>query len=219
MNPFHPIDFDTWDRREIFDAFNGYMYCMTVQLDVTEFLNMIHKNHYKFYPSICYCIVKTVNEHQDYRYAKVDGKIGYWEKVNAHYTVLRTASDHLFTHQRTFYKEEFSEFYKEFLLDKEKAEAGDRLYFDTSDDMDNVHISIMPNTSFSSLSYSKPASFTHYGTPNTSYIPFIMIGKYYEDGERIKMPVTAEFHHAVNDGYHAEAFFHEFEECCRNFIV
>lgn len=214
---FHTIDFNAWDRREIFEAFDGYVYCATVELDITEFLDKIHQKPYKFYPSICYCITKTVNQNKNYRYAKVDGKIGYWDQVQSHYTLLRKNTDHLFTHQRTLYSEDFSTYYQQFLEDKEKAENGDSLYYDKTDSMDNVHISIMPNTSFTSLSYSKPASFTHYGTPNTSYVPFIVIGKYYELNGRIKMPVTVEFHHAVNDGYHAEQFFRLLEECCRNF--
>ena len=67
------------------------------------------------------------------------------------------------------------------------------------------------------LSYSKPDSFTHYNTPTVSYVPFVMIGKYHEVDGRVKIPITTEFHHAVNDGYHAEQFFHLLEDCCREF--
>ncbi len=214
---FHPIASENWDRQEIFTAFEGYLYCMTVELDVTEFLQTLHKKGRKFYPSICYCIAKTVNENRNFRFARVNNTIGYWNQVHAHYTVLRKNTDHLFTHQKTLYTEDFSDFYTRFLEDKEKAENGDSLYFDKSDTMDNVHISIMPNTSFTGLSYSKPNSFTKYGTPNTSFIPFIMIGKYHPDKDRMKMPVTVEFHHAVNDGYHAEMFFRALEACCKDF--
>lgn len=214
---FHPIDLENWDRKEIYTAFDGYTYTLTAELDVTEFLQTLKEKQRKFYPSICYCIARTVNKNQNYRYAKVSGEVGYWDQVQAHYTVLRKNTDHLFTHQRTLYTEDFSDFYIRFLEDKEKAENGDSLYFDKSDSMDNVHISIMPNTSFTGLSYSKPASFTKYGTPNTSFIPFVMIGKYHATGDRMKMPVTVEFHHAVNDGYHAEVFFQQLEACCREF--
>ena len=86
---FIPIDYENWDRKEIYDAFHGYMYCMTVELDITEFLEKIHESHWKFYPSMCYCIAKTVNEHQDYRYAKINGHVGYFGQVNPHYTLLQ----------------------------------------------------------------------------------------------------------------------------------
>lgn len=167
---FHPIDLENWDRKEIYTAFDGYTYTLTAELDVTEFLQTLKEKQRKFYPSICYCIARTVNKNQNYRYAKVSGEVGYWDQVQAHYTVLRKNTDHLFTHQRTLYTEDFPDFYIRFLEDKEKAENGDSLYFDKSDSMDNVHISIMPNTSFTGLSYSKPASFTKYGTPG-NYSP------------------------------------------------
>ena len=106
---FIPIDYEQWDRKEIYDAFHGYLYCMTVELDITEFPKKIHENHWKFYPSMCYCIAKTVNGHQDYRYAKINGQVGYFDQVNPHYTLLRTNSNHLFTHQWTDYSEDFAD--------------------------------------------------------------------------------------------------------------
>lgn len=162
---FIPIDYEQWDRKEIYDAFHGYLYCMTVELDITEFLKKIHENHWKFYPSMCYCIAKTVNGHQDYRYAKINGQVGYFDQVNPHYTLLRTNSNHLFTHQWTDYSEDFAAFHKQFLEDKVLGEACETLYYPKEDDLNNVHISIMPNTTYTALSYSKPDSFTHYNTP------------------------------------------------------
>lgn len=93
---FHPIASENWDRQEIFTAFEGYLYCMTVELDVTEFLQTLHKKGRKFYPSICYCIAKTVNANRNFRFARVNNTIGYWDQVHAHYTVLRKNTDHLF---------------------------------------------------------------------------------------------------------------------------
>lgn len=166
---------------------------------------------------MCYCIAKTVNGHQDYRYAKINGQVGYFDQVNPHYTLLRTNSNHLFTHQWTDYSEDFAAFHKLFLEDKALGEACETLYYPKEDDLNNVHISIMPNTTYTALSYSKPDSFTHYNTPTVSYVPFVMIGKYHEVDGRVKIPITTEFHHAVNDGYHAEQFFHLLEDCCREF--
>lgn len=214
---FRTIDFECWDRKEIYEAFEGYLYCLTAEIDVTEFLRKLKEKELKFYPAICYCITRAVNQNRNYRYAKVNGQIGYWDMVQSHYTLLRNHTDHLFTHQRTMYTKDFSTYYASFLEDKEKAENGDSLYFNKSGEMDNVHISIMPRTSFTGLSYSKPVSFTHYGTPNTSFLPFTMVGRYHEVNGRMMLPLTVEFHHCVNDGYHAEEFFQILEKCCRQF--
>ena len=57
---FHEIDENTWDRKEIYDAFYGYTYAMTVQLDMTELYAQMKEHGYKFYPTICWLITKTV---------------------------------------------------------------------------------------------------------------------------------------------------------------
>ena len=49
---FHEIDENTWDRKEIYDAFYGYTYAMTVQLDMTELYAQMKEHGYKFYPTI-----------------------------------------------------------------------------------------------------------------------------------------------------------------------
>ena len=161
----------------------------------------------EIYPSICYCITKTVNSDERYRYAKVDGQVCVWDHVNAHYTLMRKNSDHLFTHQRTGYQEDFQKFYETFLKDKEEAENCSGLYVYQKKAMDDVLFLRCRIPFYTSLSYAKPNSFTKYGSDNVSYIPFVMIGKYHEENGRVKMPVTVEFHHAVNDGWHAENFF------------
>ena len=117
------IDYENWDRKEIYELFHGYLFYLTVEIDITEFLETIHKHQWKFYPSICYCITKTVNLDERYRYAKVDGQVCVWAHVNAHYTLMRKNSDHLFTHQRTGYQEDFQKFYEAFLKDKEKRKT------------------------------------------------------------------------------------------------
>ena len=47
------IDYENWDRKEIYELFHGYLFYLTVEIDITEFLETIHKHQWKFYPSIC----------------------------------------------------------------------------------------------------------------------------------------------------------------------
>lgn len=44
---FHVMDYENWDRKEIYEAFDNYTYCVSVELDITnlwrymkEILNM-----------------------------------------------------------------------------------------------------------------------------------------------------------------------------------
>ncbi len=214
---FQAIDFDHWDRKEIYEKFNGYLYCMTVDMDITRFLAALAARDLKFYPSLCWCIAKTANSDRDFRFSKLAGAVGCWEQVNAHYTLRRLDAPHLFTHNVTRYTEDFPSFYAAFLRDKANAENGHSLYYYTDPQPDAIHISILPYTTQRALSYAKPNHFTSYGAPNTSYIPFVTVGKYFEENGRMKLPTTVEFHHAVNDGFHAEKFFSLLEEVCNRF--
>ena len=204
---FHEIDENNWDRKEIFDAFYGYTYAMTVQLDMTELYEGMKARSYKFYPLICWLITKTVNSDQDYRYGKADGKIGYYDQMNTSYTLRRSEKPHLFTHMVTEYNEDFAVYYQQFLADKQKAEDTDRLYYYEDARPYSVDVSTTPDTSFSALSFSIPSSFYQRGGDNMRFTPFITVGRFYKKDGRVLVPVTGSFHHAVNDGYHAEKFF------------
>lgn len=46
--------------------------------------------------------------------------------------------------------------------------------------------------------------------------PMVTWGKYYEDGNRILMPLTLQVHHAVADGYHCSLFYKEVNEMIEN---
>lgn len=211
-NMFHEIDENIWDRKEIYDAFYGYTYAMTVQLDMTELYAQMKEHGYKFYPTICWLITKTVNSDVDYRFGKVHGIIGYYDQMNTSYTLRRSAKPHLFTHMVTEYNEDFETYYEQFLKDKQKAEAADRLYYYEDARPDSVDVSTTPDTSFTAISYSIPDTFYQRGGDNMRYTPFTTVGRFYQKDGRVMLPITGSFHHAVNDGYHAEKFFRLLQE-------
>lgn len=212
---FVELDAGRWARKEIFERFSGYRYTVTADVDITELLTAVREKSLRFYPTICYCIGQVVNGDPAFRYGRVAGKLGYWDQLDLHYTVMRKNTDHLFAHAVTRYEEDFAAFHAAFLEDQQRAEDGDQLYYNNYSPLDTVHVSTMPNLRFRSLSLSKPASFSGDVAENAAFIPFVTTGKHVEENGRILLPVAVEFHHAVNDGYHAQQFFLQLEECCR----
>lgn len=204
---FHNIDYENWDRKEIYDSFDGYTYCLSVELDMTELYRYMKRSQRKFYPLICWVVTKTVNEDADYRFVKMDGEIGYFDSLNTSYTLRRKEKPHLFTHMVTEFDEDPDVYYKRFLKDKALAEAEDRLYYFAEMRPDSVDVSVTPDTSFRSLSLCIPASFYQKDPENMRYTPFTTVGRFYERDGRIILPAATNFHHAVNDGYHAEKYF------------
>lgn len=44
---------------------------------------------------------------------------------------------------------------------------------------------------------------------NKFLLPIITIGKYFEQGNTLQLPVCLQVHHAVADGYHASQFMND----------
>ncbi len=210
MQQYTEIDYNTWERKEIFERFSPQRYYVTAKINITEFIKRI-KNKFKFYPTINYCIAKVINSDECFRYENIDGKIVIWKVAHPLYTVVRKNSNNLFSHKYTEYNDDFSIFYKGFLADKALAEQCDRLYYDKDLPRNLVCTSIIPNLIIDSLSFCYPL------TESGSYIPFITVGQYFSENKKMLLPVTGEFHHVVNDGYHVQKFFHQLESTCNNF--
>lgn len=209
---FHKIDYENWDRKDIYELFRGYSYSMTVEADMTALKKYLKKTHRKFYPVICWVITKTINSDMDYRFVMKDGEVGYFDVVNSMYTLRRNAKPHLFTHMITEYSDNIDIYYERFLRDKDLAENEDRLYYYEDSTLDAADISVTPNTSFKSVSLCIPQSFYERNAQNLKYTPFVTVGKFFEQDGKVILPVTANFQHAVNDGYHAEKFFRLLQE-------
>jgi len=74
---------------------------------------------------------------------------------------------------------------------------------------DYLFLSAIPWVSFTSFSHAM-----HY-TPADS-VPRITWGKYFEEGEKILMPLSVQAHHAVVDGRHTGKYFELFQKYMRN---
>ncbi|MFA7186293.1 MAG: CatA-like O-acetyltransferase [Victivallales bacterium] len=208
------IDYENWNRKEIYEKFFGYTYSVTAEIDITDFREKTKSKGYKFYPSICWAIGKTVNSDADYRFARMNGKPGCYDKLKVHFNLLRNDGSNLFSHAVTPFTGDFDAFYWQFEKDKKAAESCGKLYNYNTPQPDCVHVSVMHQIVHTSLSMSKPAEFSAYNKPDTAFIPFIIVGKFHEDNGRIKLPVTAELHHCVNDGFHTEKLFMLLEKSC-----
>jgi chloramphenicol O-acetyltransferase type A len=62
-----------------------------------------------------------------------------------------------------------------------------------------IHFSALPWIRFSSMSHPR-----HFGTRDS--IPKITVGKFYQEGDRMFMPVSVHLHHALADGLHVGQF-------------
>lgn len=76
---FHPIDFDSFPRREHYLSFIGNNQCsysMTVNVDITAL------GAHKLYPAMIWLLTRTVNEIPEFRMALVDGVLGVYDDMH-----------------------------------------------------------------------------------------------------------------------------------------
>ena len=48
-------------------------------------------------------------------------------------------------------------------------------------------------------------------------LPIFTVGKFYEQSNRILLPLAVQVHHAVCDGFHTSRFINELQELVNNF--
>ncbi len=199
------IDMATWNRRKQYEMFKEmelphFNICSNV--DVRELKNYCKERKLSFFKTVLYFISRTVNEIPELRTRIREDGIVEHPVVNPSFTVL--SEDELFGFARTKHKEEFVEFYE----GVERAIEGvkDNITPDFDADMDSdFYLTTLPWVSFTSIQH--PMHIV-----KGDSVPRIAMGKYFEEGEKLLMPVALQAHHGLADGVHAGKFYTRLEE-------
>jgi chloramphenicol O-acetyltransferase type A len=198
------IDIQTWPRREHFRVFSVFDYPhfgMCANVDLTTFYPVVKRHNVSFTVAITYVLSRTSNAIPEFRHRIRPGMVVEHEIVHPSITILTDAD--LFSFCTMDYVEDFSEFAsraaEKIAYVKEhptlKAPAQDDLLFMTS----------IPWVSFTSFMHPLRLH------PVDS-VPRFAWGKFFEDGERLKMPLNVQGHHALMDGIHMGRFYAEVQD-------
>lgn len=206
---FNLIDIETWERK---DCYNHFMtiakcsYCLTVNVDVTIFVKYITDNMYRLYPAFTWIVARAINNHVEFKMS-VDrsGNLGFFDEISPDYSVLNNKTK-IVDSLCTPYAAKFSQFYKNMTTDLDKYE--------------NSTIKTHPQTNFFLVSCLPWLSYSSFSITNHSdrqfLFPIVTWGKYFEQNDRIFMPLTLQIHHAVADGYHCSLFYKDVEQVLQN---
>jgi chloramphenicol O-acetyltransferase type A len=199
------IDLETWPRREHFKVFNAWDYphfSLCANVDLTAFCPVVKQRGLSLNVAIVYVITRAANAIPEFRLRIREGEVVEHEIVHPSTTIL--TSEDLFTFCPLDYTEEFSLF---------AARAAEQIAFmqehptvkDEPGQDDRLYMTAVPWISFT--------SFMH---PLDMYpvdsVPRFAWGKFFEDGELLKMPLSVQGHHALMDGLHAGRFYAEVQD-------
>lgn len=205
---FSKIDMDNWNRKQHFEHYLKNVKCgfsITSNIDSTALVPAVKTRSLKLYPVLLYMVTTVANMQRELRTCFNDDKdLGYWEAMNPSYTVFHKDTT-TFSSLWTEYTDDFNEFYQNVQVDIEKY-ADNKDLFPKPDCPPNCFpISCIPWTSFTGFNL-------NLFNDNQFLLPIVTIGKYFEQGGTLQLPVSLQVHHAVADGYHAAQFMNHLQQ-------
>jgi len=201
----HKINMQSWPRREHFEFFSNFNhphFNMCVNVDLTMVHPYIKGHGISFTAAIIYLISRAANAIPEFRQRLQDGEVVEHETVSPSVTIL--VENDLFSFCTIDYCKDFGEF----------AGRADRMISRVKNDPtlkdppgrdDLLYMTAIPWVSFTSFMHPMRQH------PADS-VPRFAWGKYFEEGKRLKMPLSVQGHHAVMDGIHMGKFYGYIEE-------
>lgn len=199
------IPLDNPHRKKHFDFFNRMdqpHFNLVANIDITHLLPFLKAHSLSFTPAIVYLIAKTANEIPHFRRRIRGGQIVEHEVVHPSFTVTTDVSEVFsfctveFDHDPTLFMDRAVA-----TMERMKQEPD---FEDEEGRDDFLFLSSIPWVSFTGLSHAM-----HYHPVDS--VPRITWGKYFEQGQRILMPLAVQAHHAVVDGWDMGKYFQQIQ--------
>ncbi|MBD5548760.1 MAG: chloramphenicol acetyltransferase [Lachnospiraceae bacterium] len=169
-------------------------FCVTFEVDVTNFLSKIKAQKMSFTLAMVYAVCKCANEIEEFRYRFLDDKIVLFDKIDTVFTYLNKETE-LFKVVNVPMKDNIVEYVE--LASKIANEQ--KVYFTGPLGNDIFQCFPMPWIAYTHISH------TNSGKKDNA-TPLFDWGKYQEKNGRIVMPLPVQAHHSFIDGVHIGKF-------------
>lgn len=208
-NSYKIVDEKTWKRAEHCAVFRNSVepsFCVTFELDITNFLNQIKKKGYSFTFSMIYITTKCANRIEEFRYRFVDGKVVLFDQINTAFTYLNKETE-LFK----VINVPVCSTLEEYIALAIRAVSEQKEYFTGPLGNDVFQFSPLPWIPYTHISH------TNSGKKDNA-TPLFDWGKFFERDEKILLPFSVQAHHSFVDGLHVgrlyeaiQQYLYEFE--------
>ena len=187
------IDVSTWKRAmhcEVFRGSDRPQYCVTFEVDITNFLSQIKKRNFSFTFSFVYAVTKCANEIDEFRCRFVEGKPAIFETINTSFTYLDESTE-LFKVVNVPMQDRI----EDYVALAKKTEENQTEYFTSPMANDIYQFSPFPWVSYTHISHTESGK-------KDNATPLFDWGKFYEKDGRVCMPFSVQVHHSFVDGVH-----------------
>ena len=197
-NTYKIIDEKNWERGMHCAVFRNNIepaFCVTFEVDVTNFLQKVRKQNLSFTLSMVYAVCRCANEIEAFRYRFLDGQVVLFDKIDTAFTYLNKETE-LFKVVNVPMTDTLEEYvnYASQIANEQKE------YFTEPLGNDVFQCSPMPFLTYTHISH------TNSGKKDNA-TPLFDWGKYYKkENGKIVMPVSVQAHHSFVDGIHIGKF-------------
>ena len=193
MNGYTVIDENRWRRREHCAIFRHYVepsYCMTVDLDVTNFLRTVRNEGYSFTMSFIWVVSKCANEIEEFRYRFLSERVVLFDKIDTSFAYMDEGDD-LFKMVTVPFRDSM----REYVQEATRAARAQKVYFPSPPGIDVFQFSPIPWVSYSHISHTNPGH-------RNNVTPMFDWGRYSERDDKVTMPFSVQAHHSFVDSIH-----------------
>ncbi len=188
------IDFKDPHRRKHFDFFRRMdqpHFNLTANLEITPLLHFLQQEGLPFTATVVYCITRAANAIPQFRQRIRGERVIEHPKVSPSFTVHTKASD-VFSFCYVEYQPDLILFTADAQRQIQQMQEAPSFEDEAGRD-DYLFLSSIPWVSFTGIQHAMNFS------PADS-VPRIAWGKYFQDGQRLLMPLSVQAHHALVDG-------------------
>ena len=199
------INLETWQRKRHFIRFSQVDYphfSMCANVDLTGFYPALKQHGISFNLAIVYVISRAANMIPEFRQRIRPGMVVEHDVVNPGTTIM--AEGDLFTFTHYDYDERFPVFAENAARRNAYYQKNPTLD-DPPDRDDLLFMTSIPWVSFTSFMHP-----LHLHPVDS--VPRFAWGKFYKDGQAIRMPLSVQGHHALMDGLHMGKFYKIFQD-------
>lgn len=192
-NSYQVIDEKTWKRTMHCMVFRNSLepaFCVTFELDITNFLQKVKECGYSFTIAMVYAVCKCANEIEEFRYRFLDGRVVIFDKIDTAFTYLNMETE-LFKVVNVPMMESMDEY----VTYATKLAREQKEYFTGPLGNDVFQCSPMPWITYTHISH------TNSGKKDNA-TPLFDWGKYYKKDKKVFLPISIQAHHSFIDGIH-----------------
>lgn len=194
------INLDTWSRRDqylMFSTMDLPHFNMCANVELTTFREAIRLRDVSFTIGLVYVLARAANDILEFRYRIRDG--GVVEHDTVHPTITILVDDEHFSFCDFEYCQDFVSFAE--TAEEQMACVKENPYVIDDRDRDaRLYMTAIPWVSFTSFMHPL-AMFPVDSVPRFAW------GKFFEEGQKIKMPLSVQGHHALMDGLHMGRYY------------